>query len=250
MLIKRFNEYRIGNGFWEWFNDSKIVDDNGNPLVCYHGSDVSDIKEFSIKYISKNTGNEGHYGYGIYFSTDVREAKTYGKYIYKCYIKISNPFTGTEEQIMELKREGVSGIDDIEDLYIDYESFKKSLKKIPNAYEFLNDSEEFGLERAFLIARDKGADLDLLQEISDILEYTDKYGNGRGIPYWVTNLLEKLNISPKIITGFMYPQSLHWITDLGNHSREVTDIIKKLNYDGIWIGSEIVAFDPKQIRII
>lgn len=32
--------------FWRWFGDSKVVDEQGRPLVVYHGSDVSGIEIF------------------------------------------------------------------------------------------------------------------------------------------------------------------------------------------------------------
>lgn len=32
--------------FWNWFGDSKVVDEDGRPLVVYHGSDVSGIEVF------------------------------------------------------------------------------------------------------------------------------------------------------------------------------------------------------------
>lgn len=32
--------------FWRWFGDSKVVDEQGRPLVVYHGSDVSGIEVF------------------------------------------------------------------------------------------------------------------------------------------------------------------------------------------------------------
>lgn len=32
--------------FWKWFGDSKVVDEDGRPLVVYHGSDVSGIEVF------------------------------------------------------------------------------------------------------------------------------------------------------------------------------------------------------------
>lgn len=32
--------------FWNWFGDSKVVDEQGRPLVVYHGSDVSGIEVF------------------------------------------------------------------------------------------------------------------------------------------------------------------------------------------------------------
>ena len=35
--------------FWEWFGDSKIVDDDGRPLVVYHGT-REEIDKFHTDY--------------------------------------------------------------------------------------------------------------------------------------------------------------------------------------------------------
>lgn len=38
----------LNDNFWNWFGDSKVVDSDGNPLVCYHATKV-DFKSFSFK---------------------------------------------------------------------------------------------------------------------------------------------------------------------------------------------------------
>ena len=83
--------------FWDWFGDSKVVKGN-DPMVVYHGTNQT-VKIFDEKKIASNRGNYGHYGYGFYFSDDIREAEGYGDKIMKCYLKMVNPFTGTDEEI-------------------------------------------------------------------------------------------------------------------------------------------------------
>jgi 2'-5' RNA ligase len=49
--------------FKKWFANSKVVDDEGNPLIVYHGT-THDVKSFN-----PNLGNvENHYGKGMYFT--------------------------------------------------------------------------------------------------------------------------------------------------------------------------------------
>ena len=36
--------------FWNWFGNSKLVDEQGRPLVVYHGSKQANIREFQSKY--------------------------------------------------------------------------------------------------------------------------------------------------------------------------------------------------------
>jgi hypothetical protein len=243
---------KLNDNFWRWFGNSKIVG-GGKPLVCYHGSDQKGIKSFDLGKIGYGSGNYGHYGYGIYFSTDIRESRTYGSIIYECYIRMSRPFTGTDEQILELKNSGVGGIDDLVVLSIDFDSFKNSFKRGSYIYKFIDSIEKKGLEKTWDDIRemgDTGMDLDLLNDIGEVIGYTTLNKNVEGVPDYVFDFLKKKNIRPKMNKGFYYDQSLHWITDLGNRSKEVTEVIKKLGYDGVWYGSEIVVFDPVQIKSI
>ena len=48
-IIQTNNKTKLKN-FWTWFGDSKVVDDEGRPLVVYHGSRFRDvIKSFDPK---------------------------------------------------------------------------------------------------------------------------------------------------------------------------------------------------------
>jgi hypothetical protein len=244
-------ENKLNINFKKWFSGSKIVE-NGKPMICYHGSKNKGINVFDIKKIGQNTGNEGHYGYGIYFSTDIREAKTYGSEIYKCYINIKKPFIGNNKEILKLKRKGVDNIDELEILSIDFNSFKNSFINNNLIYDFLTNIEKKGIEYAWdnIPKQDNNIDYDLLNDITDIIEYTTLNKNANGVPNYIIKDLNKLKIKPKLNKGFAYNQSLHWITDLGNRSKYVTEVIKNLGYDGIFYGSEIVVFNPNQIKSI
>jgi arginyl-tRNA synthetase len=244
-------ENKLNINFKKWFSGSKIVE-NGKPMICYHGSKNKGINVFDIKKIGQNTGNEGHYGYGIYFSTDIREAKTYGSEIYKCYINIKKPFIGNNKEILKLKRKGVDNIDELEILSIDFNSFKNSFINNNLIYDFLTNIEKKGIEYAWdnIPKQDNNIDYDLLNDITDIIEYTTLNKNANGVPNYIIKDLNKLKIKPKLNKGFAYNQSLHWITDLGNRSKYVTEVIKNLGYDGIFYGSEIVVFNPNQIKSV
>jgi hypothetical protein len=245
------SENKLNINFKKWFSGSKIVE-NGKPMICYHGSKNKGINVFDIKKIGQNTGNEGHYGYGIYFSTDIREAKIYGSEIYKCYINIKKPFIGNNKEILKLKRKGVDNIDELEILSIDFNSFKNSFINDNLIYDFLTNIEKKGIEYAWdnINKQDNNINFDLLNDITDIIEYTTLNKNANGVPNYIIKDLNKLKIKPKLNKGFAYNQSLHWITDLGNRSKYVTEVIKNLGYDGIFYGSEIVVFNPNQIKSI
>lgn len=83
------------NWFGDWENDpenaSKVVDDQGRPLVVYHGTDA-DFTIFDISKSGSNTGNTGFYGRGFYFSDKESTASAYGESLIPVYLDIKNPF--------------------------------------------------------------------------------------------------------------------------------------------------------------
>jgi hypothetical protein len=68
--------------FGDWENDpansSKVVDENGEPLVVYHGSYVA-INEFSNEVTAH------------YFTDKKIVAETYGNDVLSCFINIKRP---------------------------------------------------------------------------------------------------------------------------------------------------------------
>lgn len=77
--------------FKKWFDDSKVVDENGKPLVVYHGTTVSNIEIFEPNRAS----TDFDYPEAIYFSDSLNIAKTYGDTYHKTpmqvYLKMENP---------------------------------------------------------------------------------------------------------------------------------------------------------------
>ena len=77
--------------FYEWFGDSKVVDENGRPLVVYHGGKKG-IKSFSNKYATDEnmfffTSNQGlAEDYRGYNESDLNNTD-----IYPVYLRIKNP---------------------------------------------------------------------------------------------------------------------------------------------------------------
>jgi hypothetical protein len=58
--------------FKKWFGDSKVVDEDGKPLVVYHGT-LRDFAEFSPKAKKATTGGEKLKGTGAMFFTPSTE---------------------------------------------------------------------------------------------------------------------------------------------------------------------------------
>lgn len=93
-LSKELYEYVRTEEFKNWFGDwqnkpntaSKVIDENGEPLVCYHGTNTK-FDNFDIKY-----QKDGWLGRGFYFTNDKKLSKTFGKFTLICFLNICNPF--------------------------------------------------------------------------------------------------------------------------------------------------------------
>lgn len=85
--------------FWRWFGDSKVVDEQGRPLVVYHGTKA----EFDTFDKTKQSAL-ANYGKGFYFTPTKYKAEFFGKPM-SVYLKIENPIT----QDNDLYSRSVSG---------------------------------------------------------------------------------------------------------------------------------------------
>ena len=70
--------------FKSWFGDSKVVDENGEPMVVYHGTNA-DFDAFE-------PSTDGLLGKGVYLTPYESESEGYGKRIIPVYVSIKNPF--------------------------------------------------------------------------------------------------------------------------------------------------------------
>ena len=71
--------------FQNWFRDSKVVDEDGAPLIVFHGSNA-DIVAFDA---DKQIG--GALGSGFYFAENSQDANDFGSVTYPVYLNIKNP---------------------------------------------------------------------------------------------------------------------------------------------------------------
>ena len=85
---------------------SKIVDENGEPLVVYHGSDA----EFEV--FDRAKGRSGMDIQGMFFSPWDYESEGYGKNVRAFFLNIKNPATGSKsyEVFSKYKSENYAGI--------------------------------------------------------------------------------------------------------------------------------------------
>lgn len=100
-----FRDEMVANNFANWFGDSKVVDDSGDPLVVHHGTD----KEFSFFDISKSGMGSGLSTGAIWFSDGYGTALDYGENIISVFLSIQRPyvkdfhgFATSREKLVEL----------------------------------------------------------------------------------------------------------------------------------------------------
>ena len=86
--------------FKEWFGDwekdpanaSKVVDENREPLICYHTTDY--LGEINVFNFSEEYSFQ-QYGFGVYFTDDKKHSESYfegEKYIvYEVFLNLKNP---------------------------------------------------------------------------------------------------------------------------------------------------------------
>jgi hypothetical protein len=266
--------------FGDWENDpanaSKVVDENGEPEVCYHGTFSESLNVFDESKIGHNTGNEGHYGYGFYFSYSKVEASTYtyatNPIILECFLNIRNPFLSNNIDHLEKYAKDYGYYEDKKPVAIDSDWLESELKKRKDQKPYLlyKSIKENGYEKGWaLFLKKNKIDWDKetfdYNRISDWFEYDsskDEFSKenefeneNNEIPeHILEDISEQLNVpvskikTIKQYTVGNYPRLLYMM-DLGNRSRSLTDEIKQDGFDGIIAGSEIVLFKSNQIKL-
>jgi hypothetical protein len=78
MSVKEASKNVMDNpAFKKWFGGSKVVDENGEPLVVYHGSG-SNITSFNKEVLGSNTGAKSAMK-GFFFTTEKNVARSYSE---------------------------------------------------------------------------------------------------------------------------------------------------------------------------
>lgn len=85
----------LNDNFFRWFGDSKVVDERGQPMICYHGTKKGGFTEFMPKFGYKGKSKQ-QVDLGSHFSIDKEYAEGYMREkkdgsLYECYLKIESP---------------------------------------------------------------------------------------------------------------------------------------------------------------
>lgn len=249
-LQVRTTEFKQWFGDWE-FNTaqaSKVLDDNGEPLVCFHGS-FNTFESFASCTLSHNTGNDGHYGAGFYFSIEQAEAETYGNKIYPVFININTPVFnnvksleliaqsfGIEKKFQTVNKQWLADQISAKD---------KNAGKLAQLM-----AQGIGYERAwdeFLATggRFNSSEIDL-NSVGDVFENIDSTLGAYDLDF----ITAQFGDIPEHVKVYGYDHKPHIIhlTDMGNCGQAFTNIAKSHGFNGVLAGSEIVAFEPNQIK--
>lgn len=210
--------------FKKWFGDwesnpeeaSKIIDENGEPMLVYHGS-PNEFRSFDPDMIGSTT-DFGFYGKGFYFSPKETYAQGYGDFVYPVFLNIRNPF-----DYAILREE-----------HFDSESFS-------GWYRFYYNAADIFPEDIIFFLGDKDDTDFSAKKFKEEIDRAAKHSN---TPF------------ADVINGSAYenlPDIVESELDVSDAelADEVNNYVKANNLDGIIVDDEeIVAINPNQIKSI
>lgn len=93
--IQLYESFAFTNSdsFNTWFMGSKIVDDEGNPQVVYHGTESEPFDTFDA---SKTTHNVSKFGF--WFSDDKEFCEMFGGNVISAFVSVKKPYVITQDR--------------------------------------------------------------------------------------------------------------------------------------------------------
>lgn len=138
--------------FKKWFKDSKVVDENGKPLVVYHGTGTT-ITEFNPEFTGQ--GN-AQYGPGFYFTISpenayqysIRESRFGNAQTIPAYVSIKNPIPLNKKVARGEIESLIKDAPDLNDMLanfgdVQFEGEKTVFNNAVNAYTGRSKSDAF-----------------------------------------------------------------------------------------------------------
>ncbi len=179
--------------FRKWFKDSKVVDENGDPLVVYHGTNGMDFYEFDGSLIK-----HGEHGWRFYFAKDEEIAETYGRRKIDAYVSLQNPVNNT---------------DTIKNTRAKVNSIVNKLKA--KGYEFYDEVSEFVNTESRLDTAQ-----DVLDGLLDLKEYLENEEIDERKFY---EDVRKAEIETYGIDGYMDSKNSFYVAFLSSQIKSATD---------------------------
>ena len=157
------------NWFGDWEHDpeqaSKVVDENGEPLVVYHGTQNRGFTVFEKSMMrsggAKKNKGKNLYGDGFYFASDYYTAQSYGRNILECFLNIRNP--APNDLMLDAENDGIRGSVPGSVIFVAFDSTQiKSATDNRGTFDSENPDITFSvrglraLDREYLDAVEKG----------------------------------------------------------------------------------------------
>ena len=214
-------------------NSSKIVDENGRPLVVEHATNA-DFTEFDINHLGDNSQDKGLFGSGFYFGTQAPGWMQGAKNVMKVYLDIKHPFEIEDAVKNDLYTEIVEKLDTPAMRELTVKGFNGNETKL-----------------GYLINHIRNIDTDIakgyhLLDIKENPEY-QAYKPTDQAKVW-----REREIARRTGIGSL---GLSWQVLISEHlgSEAFTAAAKQDGYDGVIVDrgdgyKEYVAFEPNQIK--
>ena len=90
-------------------NVSQVVDENGEPLVVYHGME-SDFYEFKHGKAIGSGDKFGYLGEAFYATNDEDVARTYGDSVIPIFLNLKNPYVVNDPAVCPKNRTDLQGV--------------------------------------------------------------------------------------------------------------------------------------------
>lgn len=229
------------NWFGDWENDpenaSKVVDENGEPMVVYHGTTTNVGEDFAFNY--KKIGTTGSaQGYGFYFTSERETAEGYsgskGGSLIQAYLNMRKPMPLNQKkfsksvmkkiiknvislEMSEYQDEIESWRDGFLSNYTD--TYSSSLDSAINeTIDIINDSSDNALEQISEIANVSGSKKIALASTYNATGFDGVLAKGYGDN-------EKFFIS-------WFPESVKSVSNIGTFSESANILYQKDNRRG------------------
>jgi len=247
--------------FKKWFGKSKVVDENGEPLVVYHGTRANiDDPNFEFSFDRIGSANDaGFYGRGFYFvgrpykgfGTGKGEASYYGPNVGDFYLSFQKPLDLTNN----------SGDLTFPGHFLDYYPKLKNInyttketdamyKAHTDIVKFVDDNIEYsGLSK-------QGEDMGYIAYAKHPV-LGETYSRNRNNYHskkdarasLIEELVDEMKYHPDKYPDMEYPSLSDFVRVWHPEGSDgLTKAAQKKGYDGVIRGDEYVAFSPEQIK--
>ena len=195
--------------FYNWFGDSKVVDEQGRPLVVYHGSDA-DFDVFDRTKTRSTMDIQGNF-----FSPWELDAQGYGSNVRAFYLKITNPanssigykalkkYQGQDHASVkareELERMGYDGVNNDDEEFISFSP--NQIKSTTNRGTFSKDSDNIYYQTIWAKKTDVTTKSNPKQMRADAEKYLKNIIKKQNIKH---PQLGKIRVSNKGISEFIH----------------------------------------------